>query len=352
MNLIKYGWGALQQDYFTSLKTGLNPGRIISIKGFKYSIVSEKGELEAELSGKLLFENEPEFLPKVGDWVLYIDYDTIGYLVDVFPRRNFLSRKNPGKRVEKQILAANIDHAIIVQGLDRDFNIMRLDRYIVQISACGIHPVVVLNKSDIVSDPESYAKQVAQLQHDCAVYLCSTITRIGLEKLHREIFQPGNTCILIGSSGVGKSSLLNAISHQTLQETGAVSSGNHKGKHTTTTRDLFMLPNGAMIIDSPGMREFGVTFENDAPDEEVFPAIAGLASNCRYADCMHINESGCAVLLGLENGLLEPVVYESYIKLVKEQRRFQISSEDKKQQAKQAGKMSREATNHRKKHKF
>jgi ribosome biogenesis GTPase / thiamine phosphate phosphatase len=352
MNLTNYGWSTLQQEYYTSLKTDLNPARIISIKGFKYFIVSEKGELEAELSGRLLFESEPEFLPKVGDWVLFIDYETMGYLVEVFPRRNFLSRKSPGRRFEKQILAANIDHAVIVQGLDRDFNLMRLDRYIAQISACGIDPVVVLNKSDVVSYPDSYVSEVTQLQRNCQVFLCSTVTRAGLEKLQQEIFQPAKTCILIGSSGVGKSSILNALSENDLQPTGMVSSVNQKGKHTTTTRDLFMLPNGAMIIDSPGMREFGVTFEDESPDDEVFPAIAVLAANCRYGDCRHMNESGCAVLNALNNGSLEQVVYESYVKLIKEQRRFQISSEDKKQQAKQAGKMSREATNHRKKHKF
>jgi ribosome biogenesis GTPase len=350
--LNQYGWNSSVDEYYHLLKTSLIPGRVISIRGYKYHLITDKGELETELSGKLLFESEIENLPKVGDWVLFIDYDTTGYIVDLLPRTNALSRKNPGRRTEKQVLAANIDFAIIVQGLDRDFNLMRLDRYLAQVMSCGIQPVVVLNKADLVEDAAVALEEVGKLQRDCPVFICSTRTGKGISEIRDQIFLEGRTHILIGSSGVGKSSLLNALTIHETQKIGGVSDANSKGRHTTTSRDLFMLPNGAMIIDTPGMREFGVTFEDSSTDDEVFPVIRELSSKCRFSDCRHINEAGCAVIEALESGSLESVVYDSYIKLIKEQRRFQISADEKKQQNKMFGRMTKEAKDHRKKYKY
>jgi ribosome biogenesis GTPase / thiamine phosphate phosphatase len=351
-NLFRYGWGQSHQQYFDSSKTSLFPGRVTSIKGFKYSLITNKGELETELSGRLLFESENENLPKVGDWVLFQDYETMGYIIELLPRKNVLSRKSPGAKFEKQILAANIDLALIVQGLDRDFNVMRLERYIVQISACGIQPVVILNKADLAANIDFHKTEIEKLKRDASVYVCSTVTQIGIEEIKEELLLPGSTCIMIGSSGVGKSSLLNSFLSTELQPIGSVSDANHKGKHTTTARDLFLLPNGALMIDTPGMREFGVTFEENATDENVFPEITRFAANCRYNDCRHIEENGCGVLEALENASLDPIVYDSYIKLLKEQRRFQISADEKKRMSKQFGKITKEAKDHRKKYKF
>jgi ribosome biogenesis GTPase / thiamine phosphate phosphatase len=351
-NLVSYGWDPSLQHYFQSLQTSLFPGRVISIKGFKYSVIAARGEIETELSGRLLFESENENLPKVGDWVLFQDYETMGYIIDLFPRKNALSRKSPGAKFEKQVLAANIDRALIVMGLDRDFNLMRLERYLVQVSSCDIEPVVILNKADLVEDIGSYLDQIAKLQRDCRIFSCSTLTGMGLPEIRMEIFQPHVTLIMIGSSGVGKSSLLNSFSHTAVQATRSVSDFNQKGKHTTTTRDLFLLPGGAMMIDTPGMREFGVTFEQDASEENVFPEITRFSERCRYNDCRHIEENGCAVLEALQQGALDSVVYDSYIKLLKEQRRFQVTADEKKRMNKQFGKISKEATNHRKKFKY
>jgi ribosome biogenesis GTPase len=351
-NLQRFGWDQSLQHHFDTLKTSLFAGRVISIKGFKYFLATERDELETELSGKLLFENENENLPKVGDWVLFQDYETMGYIIDLLPRKNAISRKSPGAKFEKQVLAANIDYALIVQGLDRDFNLMRLERYIVQIAACGITPVVVLNKSDLVDTVEPFKVEIEKLKRDCPVFACSTMNRQGMADLIDRIFQPGKTCIMIGSSGVGKSSLLNVIMNSDAQEVGAVSDSNQKGKHTTTGRDLFLLPHGALLIDTPGMREFGVTFEENASDQNLFPEITKIAEGCRYNDCRHIEENGCAVLAALENGSLENVVYDSYIKLLKEQRRFQISADEKKRLNKQFGKITKEAKDHRRKYKY
>ncbi len=351
--LTNFGWNSFHQNNF-NLNTNkeLAAGRILSIKGFKYVLMSEQGEMEAELSGKLLYGAENEELPKVGDWVLYKGYDSLAYLIDVLPRMNELSRKTPGKQNSRQVLATNVDGAIVVQGLDENFNLMRLDRYLVQLNNCRIKPVVILNKADLVPDVEKFMKEVQRLQRDCAVFVCSTITGQGVDELRSHVLERSKTYVLIGSSGVGKSSLLNALLSTDLAKTGIVSDSNNKGRHTTTTRDLFLLPNGSLMIDTPGMREFGLTSDEEQSSEEMFPALQEFAANCRFADCKHVNEAGCAVLTALETGELDMDVYESYVKLMKEQRRFEIKAEDKKRLSKQFGKMTKEAKDHRKKYKF
>jgi ribosome biogenesis GTPase / thiamine phosphate phosphatase len=355
MNTLEnYGWNAFFNDHHLQNNTDGDflVGRVISVKGFKYHLITASGELEAELSGKLLFGTEPEWLPRVGDWVHFLNYETQGYITEVFPRLNALSRRNPGNRTERQILAANIDYALIVQGLDRDFNLMRLDRYIVQITACNIKPVVILNKEDLISDREQFSKEVARLSRDCPVYFCSSLDQSGLDELYAKVLQPQKTYILMGSSGVGKSSLLNALMDDLHLRTSALSESTHKGKHTTATRDLFRLPDGSLVIDTPGMREFGIALEDEITSSGLFPAIDDLAGNCRYADCQHLSESGCAVIKAYENGSLDPKIYESYLKLVKEQKHFEIRIEDRKRLGKQFGKMVKEAKEFRKRYKY
>lgn len=351
MSLLKnYGW-----DYFP-FKDQYNspdaqPGRVIAIKGFKHHLITGNGELECELSGKLLYGTDPEDLPRVGDWVQYLPYGDAGLITQVFPRVNALSRKKPGNKTEKQILASNIDYALIVQGLDGNFNIMRLERYVVQILACGITPVIVLNKADLITDRLLYEEQVARLHRDIPVFFCSTITGAGIAAL-RESLMAHKTYILVGSSGVGKSSLLNLLLDAEVQQTAKVSDATQKGRHTTTTRDLFPLPSGSLMIDTPGMREFGMTHEEGQDSEVLFPAIMEFASRCRYADCLHLDEPGCAVLEGLASGKVSREVYESYLKLMKEQKRFQVNAEDRKRMNKQFGRMAREAQAYRRKYKF
>lgn len=330
----------------------LPAGRVISVRGFKYTLITENGELETELSGKLLYGTLPEDLPKVGDWVFFMKYDDAGYIIDVFPRTNALSRKNPGNKTERQVLAANVDHALIVQGLDRDFNLMRLERYLVQLAACGIPPIVILNKADLISNQEEYRLAIARLMRDCRVHFCSTYTGLGIDTLNHQILEGQKTYILIGSSGVGKSSLLNALMSTNVQETNNTSEWSSKGKHTTTRRDLFRLPNGSLVIDTPGMREFGLTGDEAHSADELFPAIHRFSSSCRFSDCTHMNEPGCAVTAAVALGNLDPQVYESYLKLVREQRRFTINAEDKKRMEKQFGRITREAKDHRKKYKY
>jgi ribosome biogenesis GTPase len=351
--LNNYGWNVFnEQNAKSAEQKDLPVGRVTSIKGFKYLLVSEIGEIEAELSGRLLFATDVEELPKVGDWVFYMDYGAIGYIISVLPRMNELSRKAAGIKFEKQVLAANIDYAFIVQGLDADFNMMRLERYMVQILSCAITPIVLLNKSDLVVDPNEYVMQVNRLKRDCGIFCCSTYSGFGIDVLANDVMEQGKTYILVGSSGTGKSSLLNALMNFQLQKISEKSLSTGKGKHTTTTRELFQLPNGALVIDTPGMREFGMTSDEGQHSAELFPEISKFAERCHYADCKHINETGCAVLEALNSGALDSTVFESYVKLRKEQQRFEIKITDKKRMGKQSGKMTKEAKNHRKKYKY
>jgi ribosome biogenesis GTPase / thiamine phosphate phosphatase len=349
--LEQFGWNTFHQENFNKYQnTDLFAGRVLSIRGFKYYLITETGELEAELSGKLLYSNDTEDLPKVGDWVSYLDYGETGYIIDVMPRTNMLARKTPGNRNEKQVLAANVDYAFIVQGLDRDFNIMRLERYLTQVITCHVTPVVILNKADLVEDTTPYQEQVLKLKRDVQTIFCSTMTGLGIYDLKNSL-QARKTYLMIGSSGVGKSSLMNKLIDKRLQKTSSTSDANNKGRHTTTTRDLILLDNGSLLIDTPGMREFGLT-EGDETSEAMFPVINEFSKQCRYNDCKHINESGCGVLRGVEQGEIDIRIYESYVKLLKEQKRFEVNAEDKKRLNKQFGKMTKEAKNHRKRFKY
>jgi ribosome biogenesis GTPase len=355
MNLLEsYGWNDFFNSYHSENNTNedFHIGRVISVQGFKYHLITPLGEVEAELAGKLIYGVENEQLPRVGDWVYFLRYDDSGYITEVFPRLNALSRRNPGGRSERQILGANIDFALIVQGLDRDFNLMRLDRYIVQITACNIKSVIILNKEDLISDRQVFSQEVDRLSRNCPVYFCSSLEQSGLDELYASVLLPQKTYILIGSSGVGKSSLLNALMDDLHLKTSTLSESTRKGKHTTTTRDLFRLTNGSLVIDTPGMREFGMALEDEITSSGLFPAIDELAGSCRYTDCRHSSESGCAVIQAYKDGSLDPKVYESYMKLVKEQQHFSVRIEDRKRLGKQFGKMIREAKEYRRRYKF
>lgn len=350
--LVQYGWSELHAlEYDRNTNKELLPGRVISIQGFKYILITESGEREATLSGKLLFGALDEDIPGVGDWVLFLDYDPSGYIVEMLPRANSLVRKEPGTKAGTQLLAANVDNALIVTGLDRDFNVRRIERYIVQVTACSIHPVVLLSKSDLVQNPEDYVSRVNVVACDCPVYACSTRTGSGIDTIRSEVLKACQTNILIGSSGAGKSTLLNLLMDADIQRTGAVSDVHGKGKHTTSTRELFMLGNGSLVIDSPGMREFGLTAGAGDSSAELFPAIAALAPSCKYSDCTHMNENSCAVREALERGELAEEVYASYVKLIKEQKHFQLTASDKKRIGKQTGKMIREVKEFKKRYK-
>jgi len=352
-SLTSFGWNAhFEQHFHTYQAQGLDAGRITAIEGFRHKLVTAKGTAEAMLSGALMNSVENWELPKVGDWVAFKSYDTEGIIVSVLKRINELSRKLPGRTTEKQVIASNIDTAFIVQGLDRDFNPMRLQRYIVQVMQCNIRPVVLLNKQDLVPDPERYRQEVNALGYDCPVLLLSATGHEDLQQWAAEHLLPGKTYVLIGSSGVGKSTLVNALLGYRLQEEGAVSDFNQKGKHTTVARHLIMLPSGAMLIDSPGMREFGVTLEADDQGINYHPLLAALSAECRFHNCTHRHEPGCAVVVAVHEGALPREVYKSYLKISREQAHYQGDSVEKKRMERQFGKMAKQVVQYRKQRKY
>lgn len=352
-SLTSYGWNThFEHNFHTYQAQGLEAGRVTAIEGFRHKLVTANGQVDATLSGALMNGAENWDLPKVGDWVAFKAYDNEGIIITVLPRVNELSRKMPGRTTEKQVIATNIDTAFIVQGLDRDFNPMRLQRYIVQIMQCGIRPVVLLNKQDLVPDPERYRQEVNALGYDCPVMLLSATGHEGLQEWAATHLLAGQTYVLIGSSGVGKSTLVNALMGYHVQEEGPVSSFNHKGKHTTVSRNLIMLPSGAMLIDSPGMREFGVTLETDEQGVNYHPLLAALSAECRFHDCTHLHEPGCAVVAAVRGGELPPEVYDSYLKISREQAHYQTDATERKRTERQFGKMAKQVVQYRKQRKY
>jgi ribosome biogenesis GTPase / thiamine phosphate phosphatase len=344
MSLLKiFGFDSHLNNLFIPYKEkGLEAGRVVSVKGFKYLVVSKNGELDCELSGSLLNCKEQWDLPKVGDWIVFAPVEESGYIIEVLSRYNELSRKLPGKSNNKQVLVANVDFALIVQGLDHDFNLMRLQRYLQQVFENNISPIVVLNKSDLVPDPAIFIEKVKDLGFNVPVYLTSAISGTGLYNLENNIMKAGKTYVLVGSSGVGKSSILNMLLKTEMHLTNSISVANKKGKHTTTFRHLTRLSNGSLLIDTPGMREFGL-ISDDIGDSFVHPKIEELSRNCKFPDCTHEKEPGCAVVEAVNAGILPEIAYKSFIKLRKEQVRVSIPAWDKKKKEKQAGKISREA---------
>lgn len=352
-SLTSYGWNThFEQHFHTYQAQGFEAGRVTAIEGFRHKLATASGNLDALLSGALMNSADNWDLPKVGDWVAFKAYDNEGIIVSVLTRINELSRKLPGRTTEKQVIATNIDTAFIVQGLDRDFNPMRLQRYIVQIMQCNIQPVVLLNKQDLVTDPESYRQEVMALGYGCPVLLLSATGQSGLQHWAAGHLLCGKTYVLIGSSGVGKSTLVNALLGYRLQEEGAVSDFNHKGRHTSVSRNLVMLPSGAMLIDSPGMREFGVTLESDDQGASYHPVLAALSAECRFHDCTHRHEPGCAVVAAVRDGELPREVYKSYLKISREQAHYQTGSVERKRVERQFGRIARQVAQHRKQRKY
>jgi ribosome biogenesis GTPase len=315
------GWDA----YFDALwheraNGGSVPARVVSQQRGLWRVVGDFEECWAEPSGKFRKESEGGGdWPAVGDWVsVELQAGQTNALIQrVLPRRSRFVRKVAGKQVAEQVIVANIDVALIVAALDSDFNVRRIERYMAQCWESGARPAVVLNKADACAEAKQRAAEIEGISMGAPVFLVSAKTGEGLEALEAS-FRKGQTLVLLGSSGVGKSTLVNRLLQEERQSTHEVRESDSRGRHTTTSRELFSLPSGAMIIDTPGLRELQLWNAADGLTQ-TFADVDELASQCRFTDCQHRNEPDCAVQAALADGALDANRLESWRKLQREQ---------------------------------
>jgi len=316
--------------------------RIIEVNKNNYRVSDGQHDVFAELSGKLLFNAGTSLdYPTIGDWVVvqYFDNFSLAIIHQIIPRKSLLKRKDPGKAVEFQLIAANIDFAFIMQSVDENFNLNRLERYLVMVNQSKISPIIVLSKTDLISSgPLSEIKeQIKRLNKSYPILPISNLTDKGLKTLQKKL-QPAKTYCLLGSSGVGKTTLLNKLLGGNILQVNEVREKDHKGKHTTSRRQLIQLTSGSIFIDTPGMRELGI-FAVDNGLEETFDEIAVLIDQCRFNDCTHINEEGCAVIEAVKQGILDEDRYANFLKIQKESDYYGMSYADKRKKDKAFGKM-------------
>jgi len=329
-------------------------GRVIAEHRERYTVFTEKGELDAEIIGHLRFTaSDRSGFPAVGDWVAVSAYNKRDAIIHaIYPRRSILERQAVGKFGEKQIIAANIDYALIFQAVDRDFNLNRLERYLAISYTGNIEPVIILSKIDLVGQDEleGLVDKIAKRIKGVQTITLSNITGDGLERI-TQLLQTGKTYCFLGSSGVGKSTLINNLAGKALMRTNSISESTNKGRHVTSHREMHILKSGGILIDNPGMREIGLA-DSDRGMEAAFDNIVNLSNACKFSDCQHIHEDGCAVLEAVENGELDRASYENYLKMAREKIHFQLSIAEKRKKDKEFGKMYKAFKKNKKQNEF
>lgn len=328
MNLKDLGWNPFFESHFERFRDqGLVPARIAQEHKDLYFIYSQHGELAARISGKLRHGvHSKAELPTVGDWVAAKPRpdERKATILAILPRKSLFSRKavlsggmpDSGGKTDEQVLAANVDTLFLVSGLDVDFNLRRIERYLTVAWDSGANPVMVLNKADLCSDINEKVAEVESIAFGVPIHPVSAIKNQGLETLQKYLDQ-GKTIALLGSSGVGKSTIINKVLGEESLKVKAVRAYNGRGRHTTAYRQMILLPAGGVLIDTPGMRELAL-WGNEQGLERTFNDIGELATGCRFKDCSHRSEPGCAVQQALKDGTLNASRYENYLKLQKE----------------------------------
>jgi ribosome biogenesis GTPase len=351
-NIEKLGFDKWFQDHVEpeNLKS-FELARVFAVHKDSYTISNGENHVFAELVGKIVYNaDSPIDYPTVGDWVCakFYDENTFSIIHDILPRKSLLKRKTSGKKIDFQLIAANIDVAFIIQSLDENYNLSRLERYLVMINESNIRPIVLLSKSDLLTSEEVVTRisQIQEIMPGIQIQPFSNENEFGLKNV-KDFLNPGKTYCLLGSSGVGKTTLLNNLIGQSIFKTRTVREKDSKGRHTTTNRQLICLDCGAMMIDTPGMRELG-NFSVETGLEETFSDIIGFAEKCFFNDCTHTNEKGCAVLKAIEDSQLSDKRFQNYIKMNKESIYNEMSYLEKRQKDKQFGKFIKSVMKHKK----
>lgn len=342
MNLPDLG---LNDEYITYLSdnqlSNLSIGRVTQEHRERYVVSDGENEYDAEITGNLRFSaNSRADFPAVGDWVAMIIYDSCQAIIHkILPRKSVLERQAVGKFGEIQIISTNIDVAFIIQAINNNFSINRLERYLTICYSSNIEPVLVISKIDLSTEREIRDAISSLEKRDKKVkyILLSNRTLKGLDQI-MDFIEKGKTYCVVGSSGVGKSTLINNLLKQNILKTGQISQSTNKGRHITEHRELFVLENGGTIIDTPGMKELGVT-DNIEGIKTTFQEIVDLSLKCKFTDCKHIDETGCAVIEALNSGSIDINSYDNYQKIQKEQERFQTTVSEKRKKDKVFGKM-------------
>jgi ribosome biogenesis GTPase / thiamine phosphate phosphatase len=321
MELTELGWHAgLDAPFAPFAAAGFEPARVAVAYGATFRVYTRDSDELADLTGRLRHDaTSRRDLPAVGDWVAVKRTSIEGgraTIQGVLPRKSLFSRKAAGDETTEQILAANVDTAFLMTGLDRDFNLRRIERYLVMTWESGASPVVVLNKADLEGDLDARRDDAQAVALGVPILVISARERTGLEQLDQYL-QPGQTIVVLGSSGVGKSTLINRLLGEDRLRTREVREDDQRGRHTTTHRELVRLPSGALLIDTPGMRELQL-WSSDTGVVETFDDIAVLAKDCHFADCAHETEPRCAVKQAVADGRLDQARLENYHKLQKE----------------------------------
>lgn len=346
------GYSAFFESNRKKLKLdGFSVARVmVEYKG-AYKVKNVSGEYLAKITGKQMFNAlSREDYPAIGDWVSIIEADKERAVIHrILPRRTIIKRKYSGRN-ETQIIATNIDVAFIVESVDRDYNLNRFERYFAIASAGGIKPAIILNKIDLISKEKLDSKlvQIKDRFNNIDFIFTSIITEEGLEELKTYI-EKGKTYCFLGSSGVGKSSLINKLLGANIIKTENISIHTGRGKHVTTNREMYFLENGGIVIDNPGMREVGMT-DTSVGIDNLFDEITVLAKKCKYVDCTHIQEPGCEVLSALKSGKLDESKYSNYISLKKEAEYYKMTKLEKREKDRQFGKFIKNMKEELKRH--
>jgi len=342
MNLEELGYNKKNEKYLKDNNlSGFETGRVIAEHKERYIVKTVKGDFNAEITGNLRFTAKSrEDFPAVGDWVAVTTYEPdLAIIHKILPRSSLIKRQAVGQFGEIQVIAANIDYAFLVQAVDRDFNINRLERYLTICNSSRVRPVIVLSKTDLIEENRltEISGQIKARIKNVPVIAISNETQDGYGAL-KEIMEKGKTYCMLGSSGVGKSTLLNNLSGRTIMRTDSLSQSTNKGKHVTSHRELFILENGGILVDNPGMREVGIT-DTEGGLETTFDMIVTLSKLCKFKDCTHTTESGCNVIEAVEKGELNRNSYENYLRMEREKAFFESTVAERRRKEKIFGKI-------------